>query len=209
MTTLIAIVGGVFAITFLAAPTLGGGWYWDAGNAIGFAALAGMLTLGVTSSRGLNRREQQQLGYGVLALAALHAFWFLLGDPVAAEFLKPGAPGYMWLGVAALLLLAVLVVVALTPDRQRLHADYASFRYWHRLLAVTAVAAATYHIVVSDFYLRAWYQVLLFVVLVAATGITRIRWLRSAELPTASATAFLATSAVFIALFTIVRSALA
>ena len=78
MTALVATILAVFAVTFLASPTMGAGSFWDAGNAFGFAAFAGLLYLTITSSRRLDVRAHQLLGYAVLSTAVLHAFWFLL-----------------------------------------------------------------------------------------------------------------------------------
>ena len=132
MKALLATFAAVFLLTFLAAPTMGAGWFWDAGNAIGFAAYAGLLYLTITSSRRLDVRAHQVLGYGVLFVAVAHAFWFMLGDAAVVEFMKPGAPDYMWHGIVSLLLLGVLITVALVPDRFRVHSDYPAFKYWHR-----------------------------------------------------------------------------
>ncbi len=112
---LIATLAVVFATTLLATPTMGAGWFWDTGNAIGFAAFGGLLYLTITSVRRPDVRAHQVLGYGVLVVAVAHAFWFLLGDAAAVEFLKPGAPDYMWLGVVSLLALGILMTVALLP----------------------------------------------------------------------------------------------
>ena len=160
MKSLLITLSVVYLITFLAAPTMGAGWFWDVGNSWGFAAFAGLLYLTITSSRRLDVRAHKLLGYAVLFLALLHAFWFLLGDAAAVEFMKPGAPGYMWLGMAGLLLLGVLITVALVPDRMRVHKDYPAFKYWHRVIAIATIASVTYHIVLSSFYLAAWYRVL-------------------------------------------------
>ena len=135
MRTLLATFSAVFLITFLAAPTMGAGWFWDAGNAFGFAAYSGLLYLTVTSSRRLDVRAHQVLGYGVLLVAAVHAYWFMLGDAAVVEFMKTGAPDYMWHGIVGTILLGVLITVARLPDRLRVHKDYAAFRYWHRVLA--------------------------------------------------------------------------
>jgi hypothetical protein len=48
MKSLLATFAAVFQITFLAAPTMGAGWFLDTGNAIGFAAFGGLLYLTVT-----------------------------------------------------------------------------------------------------------------------------------------------------------------
>ena len=65
---------------------MGAGIFWDAGNALGFAAFAGLLYLTITSSRRLDVRAHQLLGYGVLAVAVAHAFWFMLGDGAVIDY---------------------------------------------------------------------------------------------------------------------------
>jgi len=206
MKALVATLAIVFVITFLAAPTMGAGWFWDAGNALGFAAFGGLLYLTITSVRRLDVRAHQVLGYGVLAVTVAHAFWFLLGDAAAVEFLKPGAPDYMWLGVVSLLSLGILITAALVPDRIRLHKDYPSFKYWHRVLAIVTLASATYHIVVSNFYLGAWYQAVLFVVVAVAVASARPYWARLGQIRIAGNATYLFISAIFGAAFVAIRN---
>jgi hypothetical protein len=206
MKALLATLAAVFLITFLAAPTMGAGWYWDTGNALGFSAFGGLLYLTITSNRRLDVRAHQVLGYGVLIVAIAHAFWFLLGDAAMTEFLKAGAPDYMWLGVVSLLLLGVLMTVALVPDRMRVHKSYPAFKYWHRVIAIATIASATYHIVVSDFYLGAWYQGVLFVLLAIGASIGRAYWIKLGQLPIATNVAYVLVSVVFGALFVAVRN---
>jgi hypothetical protein len=203
---LLATLTAVFLITFLAAPTMGAGWFWDAGNGLGFAAFAGLLYLSITSSRRLNVRAHQVLGYAVLFLALLHTFWFLLGDAAAVEFIKPGAPGYMWLGVIGLLLLGILITVAVVPDRMRVHKDYPAFKYWHRVIAIVTIGCIAYHIVVSDFYLGAWYQAVLFVTLALAVSFGRVYWIKLGQLPIATVSAYLGLSVILTAMFAAVRN---
>lgn len=206
MNVLLASFVLVFGLTMLARPTMGAGWFWDAGNGFGFASFAGLLCLMVTSSRRLDVRAHQLLGYVVLLLAALHAFWFLLGDAAFAEFLKPGAPDYMWLGVAGMLLLAVLVASALLPDRLQMYRDYGAFKHWHEVQAVACIAAVSYHVMRSGFYLGSWYQVLLFGSLVAVAIFGR--WLvpRLGQLSIARPMAFLYVSLAFTAAFAAIRN---
>ena len=80
MIILLATLGAVFLTTFLAAPTMGAGWFWDAGNGLGFAAFGGLLYIGITSCKRPDIRAHQILGYTVLFVAVTHALWFLLGD---------------------------------------------------------------------------------------------------------------------------------
>ena len=196
----------VFGITLLAAPTMGAGWYWDVGNAIGFAAFAGLLYLTITSTQRLDVRAHQVLAYGVLVLSIGHAFWFLLGDGAAVDFLKPGAPDYMWLGLVSLILLAVLMTIAVVPDRFRAHKNYTSFKYWHQVLAVATIATATYHIVVSQFYLATWFQAGLFVAAAIAAAFGRKYWMRLGQLKIASNKSYLLVSTIVGAVFVIVRN---
>ncbi len=206
MKLLLATLGVVFLITFIAMPTMGAGWFWDAGNGLGFAAFAGLLYLTITSSRRLDVRAHQVLGYAVLFLALLHAFWFLLGDAAAVEFLKPGAPDYMWLGIIGLLLLGILITVALVPDRMRVHKDYAAFKYWHRVIAIVTIACITYHIVASAFYLATWYQAVSFVILAVVVSFGRMYWIKLGQLPIATVSAYLLLSILLTAAFAAARN---
>lgn len=206
MKVLLYTFGCVFLLTFVATPTMGAGWFWDIGNALGFAAFAGLIYLTVTSIRRLDVRAHQVVGYAVLPMAIAHAFWFLLGDAAAVEFVKPGAPDYMWLGVLSIISLAILITIALVPDRQRVHRDYPAFRYWHRVIAIATIATATWHIVGSDFYLGTWYQAALFIVLATFVAFGRAYWIRLGQLPIATPTAYILLGIVFAGLFAAVRN---
>ena len=206
MKILIATMAAVFVITFLAAPTMGAGWFWDAGNGIGFAAFAGLLYLTITSNRRLDVRAHQILGYAVLLLVVGHAFWFLLGDATAVEFIKIGAPDYMWLGIVSLILFVILITTANVPDRLRVHRNYPSFKYWHRTLTIVVIAGAAYHIVVSDFYLGTWYQAGLFALISLAVCLGRDYWIKLGQIAIASPTVYLAISSVLIIAFAGLRN---
>ncbi len=206
MKVLLATFAAVFLLTFLAAPTMGAGWFWDAGNGLGFAAYAGLIYLTITSVRHLDVRAHQLLGYGVLFVAVAHVFWFMLGDGAVVEFMKLGAPDYMWNGIVSFLLLGILITVALVPDRFRVHRDYPAFKYWHRVIAVITIGTATYHIAVSNFYLGAWYQGLLFAVLAIAVAFGRPYWIKLGQLPIARTGVYLLVSVVCAALFAAIRN---
>ena len=206
MKPLIATMTTVFVITFLGAPAMGAGWFWDAGNGIGFAAFAGLLYLTITSNRRLDVTAHQVLAYVVLALGITHAFWFLLGDATTVEFVKIGAPDYMWLGIVSLALFAVLMTTANLPERLRVHKDYPSFRYWHRVLTVVVIAGAAYHIIGSNFYLGTWYQGLLFALVSLAACLGRDYWVRIGQIDIASPAAYLALSSVLIIAFAGLRN---
>ena len=206
MTILLATLSAVFLTTFLAAPTVGAGWFWDAGNGLGFAAFGGLLYIGIKSYQRPDVQAHQMLGYTVLFVAAAHALWFLLGDAAAIEFVKFGAPDYMWLGIAGLVLLFLLVTIALMPDRLRVHKNHTVFRYWHRVLAVVTVACCTYHIVASAFYLAAGYQAVLFVSLAAIASFGRAWWLKLGRLTIVTPATFLLVTLLLTGLFSAIRN---
>jgi hypothetical protein len=176
MTVLLATLGTVFLTTFLASPTMGAGWFWDAGNGFGFAAFGGLLYIGITSFQRPDVRAHQMLAYTVLFVAVLHALWFLL------------------------------VTIALMPDRLRVHKTYPVFRYWHRVLAVATVACCTHHIVVSNFYLATRYQAVLFIVLAAVASFWRAGWAKLGQTAIATPAAFLLLTTLLTGLFSAIRN---
>ncbi len=206
MISLLAVGSAVFLMTFLAAPTMGAGWFWDAGNGLGFMAFAGLLYLGITSYRRIDVRAHRLLGYTVLLIAATHALWFLLGDAAVIEFVKFSAPDYMWLGIIGLILLFVLVIISLAPDRLRVHKDYPMFLYWHRVLAVATVACCAYHIIVSNFYLATWYQSMLFVAVATVVSFGRSWWIKIGPLPVVTPAALMLVTILFTGIFSVIRN---
>lgn len=206
MPLFIAVFTSILLITFLDSPTMGAGWIWDVDNALGFAAFAGMLylTIPVNARRGV--RNHERVGYAVLVVALVHAYWFLLADGASVEFVKPGAPGYMWLGIAGLVLLFLSVTLALLPTRQRVHKNYPTFRHWHRAIAILAIASATYHIVVSNFYLVTWYQGAAFVALAALVAFGRAMRIDGRRFSGATPLAYLAASATGAVVFAAIRN---
>jgi len=206
MKTLLAVLAAVFLPTFLAAPTMGAGWFWDTGNGLGFAAFAGLLYLGITSYRRIDIRAHRLLGFTVLLVAVAHALWFLLGDAAAIEYIKFSAPGYMWFGIIGLILLFVLVIISLVPDRLRVHKDYPKFLYWHRILAVATVASCVYHIVVSHFYLATWYQAAVFIAVATVASFGRPWWVRFGPLPVVTPAVLILFSVLFSGIFSLIRN---
>lgn len=185
---------------------MGAGWFWDGGNGLGFAAFAGLLYLAITSYRRIDVQAHRILGFTVLFIAVAHALWFLLGDAVAVEYIKIGAPDYMWLGIAGLVCLFILVIISLQPDRQTLHKTYPVFIYWHRVLAVLTIAFCTYHIVVSNFYLASWYQAAIFISVAVAVSFGRTWWIRFGSFPTVSPAVLLVVTLLFAGLFSAIRN---
>jgi hypothetical protein len=187
---LAAMVALVFLISFADARRVGGGWFWDFGNALGFAALAGLLFQMIPFARARESRAHEGLGQWVLAAAGLHAFWFLIGDGAVWVYLWPGAPFALWLGLAALLTLAVLVLLARMPDRIRAHRRFSRFRAVHRGLGFAVVAGAGAHVMLTGFYLARWWQDALLLALISAACFGRATWARLGRPPVASGPSF-------------------
>ncbi len=209
MLVLSGLVVLVFGITFLATPTLGGGWFWDIGNALGFLAFAGLLFQMIPLRGRAAMDAHEWLGYGVLGLAILHGFWFLAGDGAVHVYLQPGAPFSMILGLGAVLVLAGLTVLARMPDRLLRHQSYRSFRDLHRTLALLAAGGATLHVVLTRFYLSGLVQAALFAGLTLAMCYARGWWERVPLRTTAPLAGYLALGAVAVGLFAALRTLVA
>jgi hypothetical protein len=206
MYTLIVFFAAIFAISFLNAPTMGAGWGWDADNALGFAALASMLYLSAPGGARRDVRAHEWLGYTVLGITLVHALWFLLVDGAAVEYIKPGAPAYMWTGILGALSLFVLIVLAKMPTRQKAHRSHAAFRRSHQLVAIAGILCAIHHIIASGFYLRSWYQVILLAAFAAIAMFGRGIWGRLRQTRRVTPGNLLVISFLGAAVFTVVRN---
>lgn len=204
--TLAVVVGLIFGATFLILPRNSGGWFWDIGGALGFLALAGMLFQMIPYPRTQTAKRHEILGYWVLGTAVAHAFWLLIGDGTLHLYLKPGAPLYMWLGVAGIAMLALLAVLARMPDRMRVHRRFATFRRVHRILAFVAVAGTLLHVLLSGFYLPTWPQTGLVVLLFLGMCLGRKIWMRLSEPPTASWQEYAIIGTASVAVFLLIRN---
>ena len=200
------MVGLVFAVSFAGGTRVGGGWFWDFGNALGFLALGGILFQMIPSARGAATRKHERLGYWALGVAGAHALWFLVGDGAVRVYLQPGAPVAMWLGLGAVVGLALLTSLARMPDRMRVHRRFRTFRTIHRWLGFAVVAAAGLHVGLTGFYLSRWVQDGLLLVVVLACCLGRQHWARLATPPVATGAGFVAVGLVAAAGFLLLRN---
>lgn len=143
------------------APAAGPAWDW--GNALGYLGLAACLLLFIYAGRPrvfppfhgrFFASLHRDLGYAALWLVTGHVGLLLYAEPLLLEYLKPTAPLYMLAGLAALLLLLVLVISSVTGWRKRLWPDYRRFRRLHGWLAIACVALTGWHVAGSHFYLN-------------------------------------------------------
>ena len=164
MTRAAALTLVLLALTWLHGR-VGGGYAWDALNALGFVALAAFAALHLEGLRSTPRstaqlreglRAHANLAYAALALVAVHAVGLLLYDPTLVVYVEPGAPLYMIVGIVAALLAGVVVWSARLPRRLHLHGSARRFRRVHRVLAGALLGASAWHVVGSGFYLDQW-----------------------------------------------------
>lgn len=141
------------ALVFIGARGIG--FWWDLAMALGYAGVAMMGVQFVLTAR----FKRACAPYGIDLIYYLHrylalvALGLILGHAVIAGLDNPAAlagfdlrrlPGYLWLGLAALGVLIALIVVSLW--RKRLRIDYDHWRFWHGLVAVTALLLAVAHV---------------------------------------------------------------
>lgn len=190
--------------------TLGGGiaaagWGWDFANGLGFAAIAGFVCLCVQSAGRVPVHYHQAFSYVVLLLIALHAVWFLIADSIVLEYLKPGAPAYMWAGLLSFFLILFLIVSARPTARKRAFASYIDFRNWHRALSWLAIGAALFHILGSGLYIRDVLQYLLLALIILPVLIPTL-WVRRFSVRGYSATGLLTLAVCLATVISISRN---
>lgn len=203
---LLLLVAAIFLATFLSAPLLAGGIFWDTANGLGLVAMAGLLYMTIATGPGIDGHIHRLLGYLVLGFALAHAAWLLLGDPVVLEYLKPDAPWYMIAGLASLLLLIVLIIIALPRVRRHLHDRFSRFRIWHRAMALLTIFAAAGHIAGSGYYLASWYETALFIVLVAVVCLFQRRLSAVVQLSPRAPRVFLSVATAALGVFVLIRN---
>jgi len=112
----------------------------------------------------------------------------------------------MWLGLGAVVGLALLTSLARMPDRMRVHRRFRTFRTVHRWLGFAVVAAAGLHVALTGFYLSRWVQDGLLLVVVLACCLGRQHWARLATPPVATGAGFVAVGLVAAAGFLLLRN---
>ncbi len=180
----VAITLLLFLVALLPLTRPGGGWFWELGNGLGFAALACILYLLIDTRRGGKVRAHQVISYLAAIFLVAHILWFLLGDPTVIEYAKPGASWSMWSAWLALAVLVVLVVTSLPTLRPANYVDHGGFRLWHRLLTVALLAASIHHIAGSGFYLfhpLHWSAFLVIAIFLMTLPLARNRGLRPVQ----------------------------
>jgi hypothetical protein len=157
-----ALLGGVLVV-LLALPAVAGfvGPAWELSQWAGLAAAIACILLCGAPLRPRNSqpptllslRLHTSIGWAAIILAALHIGGLVLSDHTVIEYLKPTAPLYQFAGIAATLLLAMLVLLAHGPVRRRLWKSHRGFQASHVILACALAALVAAHVVVTARYL--------------------------------------------------------
>ena len=144
---------GVFVIALVPNLSHGEALFWEAANALGFVAFAGLLILVANGYRKSGHSHfHRWLGITVFAAMMLHALWFIIADSAVLEYLVPGAPVYMVLGMSAFLFSILLTVSSLKRPRKAAYTSGGSFRFWHNWQSIVIVVLSLLHISLSGFY---------------------------------------------------------
>jgi len=147
-----------YSIVFLfSAPSAG--ILWDWANALGYSAVGICLWLFIYSGRSHYHRD---IGYLALLLIALHILLLLINEPLLIEHLKLSAPWYMLSGLAAVVLMALLVISSLAQFRTPFWSSYAVFQQSHKWLSISICMLIGLHLMGSNYYLNGvWVKVFL------------------------------------------------
>jgi predicted CXXCH cytochrome family protein len=150
---------GVALLLLVAAPALARlvGPAWEVPQFAGFASgIACILLCGcpvrprdALPPTLLSLRYHQLIGWAALIGAVVHVGGLLLADPTVVEYLKPTAPFYQLAGIAATLLLLVVIFSSLVSVR-RWWASHRGFQATHVSLGFLLVALIAAHVIATD-----------------------------------------------------------
>jgi hypothetical protein len=100
----------------------------------------------------LSLQSHNLIGWLALLLVAIHVGGLVASDALVVEYLKPSAPLYQLAGVAATLVLVVVVVSALGNVRRRLWSSHRGFQSTHVILGCVLMALIAIHVIVTARY---------------------------------------------------------
>lgn len=100
----------------------------------------------------LSLRLHSLLGWLALTVVVIHVGGLVLADRVVVQYLKPSAPLYQLAGIAAGVLLLLVVVSSVGAVRQRLWKSHRAFQSTHVILGCVLIALIAVHVVATDRY---------------------------------------------------------
>jgi len=158
----VALLGAALVV-LLALPAFAGfvGPAWELSQWAGLAAAIACIVLCGAPLRPrdaepptlVSLRLHTGIGWAALILAALHIGGLVLSDRTVIEYLKPTAPLYQFAGIAAALLLLLLVLLSHGPLRRCLWKSHRGFQASHVILACALAGLVAVHVVVTARYL--------------------------------------------------------
>jgi hypothetical protein len=118
----VVIASLLSGVLLISPPAVSGGVLWDLGVAFGYLCVVLCVCLyifpvrgdGLPHARLLGLSQHRLIGWCLLAAALIHAVVLIVVQPLVARYLLPSTPVYMWCGIAALVLAAVLVQTGLS-----------------------------------------------------------------------------------------------
>jgi hypothetical protein len=153
-------------------------WAWELSEILGLIGLLACLALcgcpvrprEATPPVLLSLARHEVLGWIAAAAAGLHVLVALGADHTVVEYLKPSAPLYQLAGLAALLLLLVLVTSSVAGLRRRLWRSHRNFQATHIVLGCLLLALLAAHVLTTGRY-TGGYGRRIVLIAVAAGGI--------------------------------------
>ena len=135
-------------------------WGWEFSEVLGLVGLLACLALCSCPVRPretsppalLTLGRHEVLGWMAAATAALHIVLAVVTDHTVVEYLKPTSPLYQLAGIAAFLLLLMLVATSIASLRRRLWRSHRNFQATHIILGCLLMALLAAHVLATSRY---------------------------------------------------------
>lgn len=101
----------------------------------------------------LSLRLHSLIGWFALCAVVIHVGGLVLADRVVVQYLKPSAPIYQLAGIAAGVILLLVVVGGVATVRQRLWKSHRAFQSTHVILGCVLIALIAVHVIATDRYI--------------------------------------------------------
>jgi predicted CXXCH cytochrome family protein len=174
--------GGGLAIT--AALPIFAAWTnpgWELAEILGLCATLACLALcgcvvrprESTPAVLLTLRRHEAIGWVALGAASLHIIAAVVSDPTVVDYLKPTSPLYQLAGIAAFVLILVLVVTSTASSRRRLWRSHRNFQALHIVFGCLLTLFLAVHVVTAGRYTGSYARRIVFVA-AAAGGIAML-----------------------------------
>ncbi|MFT4564295.1 MAG: hypothetical protein ACI9BW_004058 [Gammaproteobacteria bacterium] len=188
-TCLLASISIPLVLLFVYPVAPQNGWWWDILMAVGALSGGLIFSAGLVAPRiwvhygGTARALRivlflhRDLSYVAVALLVIHVVGLLLVDWTLVEYLKLSAPLSMLAGLAAAILVAVIVLSSVY--RIELRTRYRGWRNWHIGFSIVAVVLMTWHILDAGYFVNSPIKKIVLVVLSAGPSLVILgawRW---------------------------------